>query len=345
MEVKQLEEFLRIKGEPSFRFKQICQAIFKDSIDSFLKISTISKDLRNQLKEKINILPFKEVKVLVSRNKDTFKALLELEDGEIIETVLLSPQKGTWSACLSVQVGCALGCAFCATGQMGFKRNLSADEVASQALFWRQYFKKNKLKGQFSNIVYMGMGEPFLNWKNVKESLKTLIDDRLFDFGRRNIAVSTAGIIPEMEKFAKEFPQVNLAVSLHFADDTKRNLYMPINKKYGLSNLKNFLQNYFETNTRKVFIEYILLKDINDTPEDALKLATFLKSIGKMQMIHVNLICYNSTEGGFASVSKEIVQRFKADLKQEKIHCTIRKSLGDDIKGACGQLAEAKKRD
>lgn len=339
MNIKKLEEFLVEKKEPSFRFKQICQAIFKDGIDSFSEISTISKDLRNQLEKEFKILPFKEKQVLVSKKKDAFKALLELEDGNVIETVLLSPQEGHWSACISSQVGCPLGCLFCATGKGGFKRNLSADEIASQALFWRQYLKKNKIAGQFSNLVYMGMGEPFLNWENVKESLKTLIDERLFDFGRRNIAVSTVGIVEGMREFAKDFPQVNLAISLHFADDQKRTQYMPINKKYNLTDLKNFLQDYCRTNTRKVFVEYVLLSGINDGSEDALKLAQFLKSIGKMQMIHVNLIRYNSIGGELKSVSSETARRFKDDLKKEKIHCTIRKSMGEDIQGACGQLA------
>jgi 23S rRNA (adenine(2503)-C(2))-methyltransferase len=342
MEVKKLEKFLKVRKEPDFRFKQICKAIFKDSIDLFSEISTVSKELRGQLEEELKILPFKKSRVLVSKNKDALKALLELEDGELIETVLMAPKEGHWSACVSTQVGCALGCAFCATGKGGFKRNLSVDEITSQVLFWKQYLRKNKIAGQFLNIVYMGMGEPFLNWENVKESLEILIDERFFDFGRRNIAVSTAGIVPGMQKFAEDFPQVNLALSLHFADDEKRDLYMPINKKYNLSDLKAFLQNYFKTNTRKVFIEYILLAGINDSTEDALKLALFLKSIGKMQMIHVNLICYNSVKGEFKTSSRETVQRFKEDLKQEKIHCTIRKSLGDDIQGACGQLAGKK---
>ncbi len=339
MNIKELEKFLTEKNEPSFRFKQICQAIFKDGIISFSEISTVSKNLRSQLNKKFKILPFKGSKVLISKEKNAIKALLKLEDDSLIETVLLSPQEGHWSACISSQVGCPLGCLFCATGKGGFKRDLTADEITSQVLFWRQYLKTNKLTGQFSNIVYMGMGEPFLNWDNVKESLNILIDEKFFDFGRRNIVVSTVGIVEVMEKFAQDFPQVNLALSLHFANDTKRELYMPINKKYGLNDLKNFLQNYFKTNTRKVFIEYILLKDINDSQEDVLKLANFLKSIGKMQLIHVNLIRYNSIGGELNASSKETAQKFKEALKTERVHCTIRKNMGNDIQGACGQLA------
>ena len=339
MNPKKLEKFLIEKGEPSFRFKQICQAIFKDGLDSFLDISNISKNLRSQLEKEFKIFPFKETKVLISRDKNAIKALLKLKDDNLIETVLLSPQEDHWSACISSQIGCPLGCLFCATGKSSFKRDLTSNEITSQVLFWRQYLQKNKLAGKFTNIVYMGMGEPFLNWENVKESLDILIDERFFDFGRRNIAISTVGIVKEMKEFTRDFPQINLALSLHFTDDIKREFYMPINKKYGLNDLKNFLQNYFKTNTRKVFIEYILLKGINDTQEDVLKLAKFLKSAGKMQLIHVNLIHYNSIDGELKSSSKETAQKFKEALKQEKVHCTIRKNMGNDIQGACGQLA------
>jgi 23S rRNA (adenine2503-C2)-methyltransferase len=339
MDIKKLEDFLKREGEPAFRLGQICKGIFSDVNFSFLDISTISKSLREKLNDEIAILPFATSEILVSRDENAIKALLELEDGNLIETVLLSPREGTWSACISSQVGCALNCAFCATGRAGFKRDLSSDEITSQILFWRQYLLKNNIKGQFSNIVYMGMGEPFLNWENVKESLKILIDEKFFNFASRNIAVSTVGVIENMEQFAKEFPQVNLAISLHFADDKKRDQYMPINKKHGLSDLRNFLREYFQLTNRKVFIEYILLNGINDKREDALKLAVFLKSIGKMQMLHVNLIRYNSIGEKLSSSSKEVAREFKNILESERVPCTIRKSMGEDIQGACGQLA------
>lgn len=342
MDIKKLEEFLKEKGEPAFRFKQICKAVFEDVALSFSDISTISKNLRVELEENLQILPFTKSDVLVSRDGRAIKALLELEDGSAIESVFLSPKEGSWSACVSSQVGCALNCTFCATGKSGFGRDLSSDEITSQVLFWRQYLKKNKLEGQFSNVVYMGMGEPFLNWENVKDSLNVLIDEKFFNFASRNIAVSTAGIVEGMEKFAKDFPQVNLAVSLHFADDKKRDVHMPVNKKHGLSDLRNFLRSYFESSARKVFIEYILLGGVNDTKEDAEKLGVFLKSIGKMQLLHVNLIRYNSIGGEFIPSSKESAREFKNNLEKMNVPCTIRKSMGEDIQGACGQLAGKK---
>lgn len=339
MDVRKLADFLKKEGEPAFRFKQICKGVFEDGISSFLDISTISKVLREKLDNEIPVLPFSPSEILVSRNKNTIKALLKLEDGNLVETVLLSPKEGSWSACISSQVGCALKCAFCATGKAGFTRDLSSDEITSQVLFWKQYLLKNNLPGQFSNIVYMGMGEPFLNWENVKESLEILIDEKFFNFASRNISVSTVGIVDTMEKFAEAFPQVNLAISLHFADDKKREQYMPVNKRYGLSDLHSFLKGYFKKSSRKVFIEYILLAGINDKREDAFKLAVFLKSIGKMQMLHVNLIRYNSIGEDLASSSKEVAKTFKETLEAERVHATIRKSMGEDIQGACGQLA------
>lgn len=343
MDLKKLEKLLNEKEEKAFRKKQICKAIFKDAERSFSDISTIPKDLRAFLDKKLEILPFEKRRVLVSEDGRAHKALLKLKDGNFIETVLLSPKEGIWSACISSQVGCALGCAFCATGKCGFVRDLTSDEISSQALFWKQYMKRRELGGYFSNIVYMGMGEPFLNWKNVKESLEILINEENFDFGRRNISVSTSGVVSGMEKFVDDFPQVNLAISLHFADNQKRCKHMPVNKMHNLDEIKVFLQNYFKKSKRKVFVEYILLKDVNDSIFDAKDLARYLRSIGSLQMLHVNLIRYNTTEGDFSSSTKEAAQDFQLTLKKLGIHCTTRKSIGEDIKGACGQLASENK--
>jgi adenine C2-methylase RlmN of 23S rRNA A2503 and tRNA A37 len=301
-------------------------------------------------------------KVLAAKNGQSVKALLKLQDGNLIETVLIAPIPDTWSACISCQVGCPMGCRFCATGKLGLKRNLTAEEITDQILFWRQYLKKlstkdtrcpareaserhqvsktsNQKPQAISTIVYMGMGEPFANWKNVRESLQNLIDPRLFNFGSRSISVSTSGIPEGIEKLAEEFPQVNLALSLHFADDAKRSEVMPINRKNNLEALKKSLQNYFSKTKRKVFLEYVMLEKINDTREDADKLVRFVKSVGKLQLLHVNLIRYNSTGSDFKSSSKERTNIFKEYLLQNHIPVTIRKSLGEEIQGACGQLA------
>ena len=242
-----------------------------------------------------------------------------------------------------------MGCRFCATGKMGFKRNLTAEEITDQILFWRQYLKKFqnskfKIKNYtISNIVYMGMGEPFLNWEEVSKSIKDLTNKKLFGLGSRSLSISTVGIAEGIEKMALEFPQINLAISLHFASDEKRTTYMPINKKDNLESLKQSLKKYFQISKRKVFLEYIMLDGINDSTRDAKMLADYIYSIGNRQLLHVNLIRYNSTpETSVENLhpsSKNQTQFFKKELEKLHISVTIRKSLGEEVQGACGQLA------
>ena len=356
MDIKKLEQFLQENNLPKFRLGQIQKAIFADGVSSFSEITTLSKELREKMEEEMRILSFEVEKVLTAEDGQSIKALLKTVGGDLIETVLISPKPGTWSACISCQVGCAMGCRFCATGKMGFKRNLTTEEITDQVLFWRQYLKRNNIEGSFSNIVYMGMGEPFLNWDNVSESIKNLIDEKIFGFGSRSLSVSTSGIVEGIEKLAMEFPQVNLAISLHFASDKKRDLYMPVNKMDNLESLRNALKQYFETTNRKIFLEYIMLDGINDTALDAKLLADYIYSIGNTHLLHVNLIRYNtitektelnseselSSEGIKNSSSKTRTQLFKQELEKHRVNATIRKSLGEEIKAACGQLAGEK---
>lgn len=404
MNNQKLEQFLWENNLPKFRLGQIQKAIFADGVSSFSEITTLSRDLREKMDKELKILSFEVEKVLVAgparnatqdmaggfvdnsngldeqlennkrhsvadRDGQSIKALLKLEDGNLIETVLISPKPNTWSACISCQVGCAMGCRFCATGKMGFKRNLTAEEITDQILFWKQYLAKN-LKSKIlnpktdsvennqednlipfqnskfeiqnsdvSNIVFMGMGEPFNNWENVSQSIKDLTDEKLFGFGTRSLSVSTSGIASGIEKMASEFPQVNLAISLHFASDKKRDLYMPVNKVDNLESLKIALQKYFEVTKRKVFLEYIMLEGVNDSALDAKMLAQYLHAVGNMQLLHVNLIRYNATSADLKPSSKTRTQLFKKELEKYFINATIRKSLGEEIKGACGQLA------
>ncbi|MEI7425296.1 MAG: 23S rRNA (adenine(2503)-C(2))-methyltransferase RlmN [Candidatus Moraniibacteriota bacterium] len=335
MQIENLKKILIENGEPKFRLSQIQKAIYQDGIASFSEISTIPKNLRELLENKIKILSFDVKKVLISSDGLSLKALLVLTDGNEIETVLLSPMPGKWSVCISSQVGCSLNCSFCATGKNGFQRNLTAEEISDQVLFWRQHLKENKL----TNIVYMGMGEPFLNWDEVKKSLHDLVDKNLFAFGSRSISISTAGIPAGINFLAEEFPQINLAISLHFATDEKRNQFMPINKKYNLEELKKALQDYFTKTRRQVFVEYVMLSGINDNEEDAYALSTYLKSIGNRQLLHINLIAYNETGKEFMPSSGNKMHLFKNYLEKGGMSVTIRKSLGQEVTGACGQLA------
>ncbi len=352
MNIEKLEKFLQEKGEPKFRLEQIKRAVFRDGVSSFEEIFTLPKVLRKGLDENLKILSFEKEKVLAANDGQSVKALLKLSDGSFLETVLISPKPGDWSVCVSTQVGCAMGCRFCATGKMGFVRNLTAEEISDQVLFWRQYLKTQnaKLKSQngdlkliencdVSDVVYMGMGEPFNNWDEVSKSIRILIDKDLFAFGSRSISVSTSGLVDGIEKMADEFPQVNLAISLHFADDKKRDEFMPVNRKNNLEKLKEALEKYFQKTKRKIFIEYILLEGINDGQEDADNLARYLKSIGNSHLLHVNLIRYNTTSGDLQSSSGNRTHKFKEYLLERGITATIRKSLGEEIQGACGQLA------
>lgn len=338
MDINKLKKILAERKQPKFRLKQILKAIYQDGSSSFLEIKELPKDLADALNGEVEILPFQLEKILKSEN--SFKALLKLKDGNFIETVLISPKPGNWSACISSQVGCPLGCKFCATGQLGLKRNLTAEEISSQVLFWRQYLKRMRI-GDVSNIVYMGMGEPFLNWDNVSRSLQMLIDKDLIGFGSRSISVSTAGVCEGITKLAKEFPQVNLAISLHFADNKKREQFMPINKKHNIFDLKESIQDYLKTTGRKVFIEYLMLDGINDSKKDVDDLIKFIKSMKDSYLLHVNLIRYNLTSELLKPSSKNKTQEFKKYLEDNGINVTIRKSLGEEIKAACGQLAGA----
>lgn len=335
MQIENLKKILTENGEPKFRLSQIQKAIFQDGIANFSEISTIPKNLRELLENKIKILSFDVEKVLISKDGLSLKALLELTDGNKIESVLLSPIAGKWSVCISSQVGCSLNCSFCATGKNGFQRNLTAEEISDQVLFWRQYLKETKL----TSIVYMGMGEPFLNWDEVKKSLHNLLDKNLFAFGSRSISISTAGIPTGINFLAEEFPQINLAISLHFATDEKRNQFMPINKKYNLEELKKALRDYFSKTKRQVFVEYVMLSGVNDSEEDAYALSTYLKSIGNRQLLHINLIAYNETGKEFVPSSGNKMHLFKSYLEKGGMGVTIRKSLGQEVFGACGQLA------
>jgi 23S rRNA (adenine(2503)-C(2))-methyltransferase len=339
MDIEKLEVFLGENSLPKFRFGQIVKAIFQDAVSDFSEITTLSKELREKIASKLELLCFGVEKVLTAEDKQSIKALLRLKDNSLIETVLISPKPGIWSACISCQVGCAMGCRFCATGKLGFTRNLTTEEITDQVLFWRQYLKKNKIEGNFSNIVYMGMGEPFNNWKNVSQSVILLTDENVFGFGSRSLSISTSGISEGIERMANEFPQVNLAISLHFASDEKRDRFMPVNKKDNLEKLKIALKKYFTITNRKVFLEYIMLDCINDTALDAKNLSDFIYAIGNTHLLHMNLIRYNSTSENLKPSSKTRTQIFKQELEKYNINATIRKSLGDEIKAACGQLA------
>ena len=338
MDAAKLKTYLESKGQPAYRAGQVLKAVFQDGVASYRDITSLPAALREHLEEAVPIQTEAAESVQVSADGTAYKAVLRLRDGLKVETVLMSPKPGHWTACISSQVGCALKCDFCATGLMGLRRNLTAEEIADQVLFWRQYIRKGALPVSLSNIVYMGMGEPFQNMEAVTDSIRALTDPALFALGQRHIAVSTAGLAPGIEEFGRRFRQVHLALSLHAANDALRTKLVPINKSYPLARLRQALQEYFKLSTQKVFIEYVLLEGENDGSEHAKQLADYLKSVGHRERLHVNLIVFNPTDTPHAPSRREAARRFRDALTARGIHATIRKNLGQEIEGACGQL-------
>lgn len=332
MDVVKLQNFLKEQQLPGYRLNQILRAIFKQAVGDWQEVIVLPKKLRRELASKIPILSFSIERVLISKDKKSKKALLVLKDGLKIETVLLNSKPGLWSCCASTQVGCAMGCLFCATGKMGFKRDLTTEEITDQVLFWKH-------RAKLTHVVYMGMGEPLANKENVFESLKVLISPDYFGIGQRNISVSTSGFVLGISELAKIFPQINLAISLHAPTDQLRSLLMPMNQKYPLDKLIGELKKYFQITNRKVFLEYILLSGINDGTVQVRQLVDLINKIGSRYLLHVNLIVYNQTDCSYKTPAREVIQRFKNDLEKLGVSVTIRKSLGQEIVAACGQLA------
>ncbi len=339
MNSKKINSLVKHYDLPKFRIRQFNDAFFKQNIHSFELIKTLPKSLRTILNVNEQVLTVTPHKLFSSKSKKAYKALLRLHDDALIETVLLNPKPGLWSCCISSQVGCGLGCTFCATGSMGLIRNLTEEEITDQVLYWQMSDILKSLGAKLNNIVYMGMGEPFCNKKAVFASLNELMTPSTFNIGARHISVSTAGIAPVIKEFADAFPQVNLALSLHAPDNAGRQKLMPINKPYPLEKLKNALDYYLDKTNRKVFFEYILIDHQNDSISIAKQLASFIKSINKNHLIHINLILYNKTDKNYMESQKSISTQFKHYLLKHGVSTTIRKNLGRDINGACGQLA------
>lgn len=338
MDLIRLQESLRGLKAPSYRLEQVRRAVFVDAVASYAEATTLPVSLCAALEEAAPLLSLRPREVRVSADGRCRKALLELSDGRLIETVLLRPSPRRWTTCLSSQVGCALRCTFCATGLMGLGRDLTPEEITDQVLFWRQTMRREGLAGVPDNVVYMGMGEPFAAYESVALSLKALMDQRQFAIGARHISVSTAGIAPKIESFGRDFPQVNLALSLHAAEDRLRARLVPLNKAYPLARLAQALKVYLVLSSRKVFLEYVLLRGDNDRPADAERLIEYVKSIGPRERLHVNLIVFNPTDTPHEPSSEAEAWAFHARLRSAGLAATVRQNLGRDIQGACGQL-------
>jgi len=344
MNLEKLEK--NLKDKPAFQLRQAKETVFKNLIGDWLDATNLPRDLRQKLNQEC---PLKiDAEIFVSDDKNTVKALITLSDGLKIETVLMRyeggpphsrearPKGSRNTVCVSSQVGCPLGCLFCATDRMGFKRNLGTEEIIEQVLFFARYLKKEN--ECISNVVFMGMGEPFLNYDNVIKAARIINNQKEgFGIGSRHVSISTIGITGGIEKLSEDPLQINLAISLHAANNELRSKIVPANKKYSIEKIMASVKKYLAKTGRKVMFEYIMIKGLNDSPNHAKELATLVKKLDK-KLYMVNLISYNRT-GIFDASAQETIKKFKDILRKEGIEVTQRYKFGQDIKAACGQLA------
>ena len=324
----ELEAFLISLGMKRYRANQVYQWLYQKGAASFDEMTNLSKEERTALNEKVYISSLILIKKQTASD-GTEKYLFELEDGNRIESVLI-PDEKRLTLCISTQVGCSMGCRFCLTGKGGLKRNLEAHEIVDQALA-----VKGLLNKRITNIVLMGMGEPLANYDNTIAALKILLDEKALNFSSRKITLSTAGLIPQIDKLGKEGVKVNLAISLNAATDDVRSKIMPINKKYPIKELIACCKRFPLPKRRRITFEYVMLKDINDTKEDAERLCKLLKGVP----CKVNLIPFNEYEGcEFKKPDEKSVERFRGILIEHHIMSITRKSKGAEISAACGQL-------
>src|SRR3989344_5541865 len=389
MNNEQLEEIILKNGFSAFRVKQAKKSVFARLIADWDEASDLPADLRGLLKDKIAISEIAPIAREESAKRDAIKTLFKTHDGFFIEAVLMKHDRsrhtttapfsafagGRRTVCVSSQVGCAMNCSFCATGKLGFQRNLTAGEITDQVLYFARWLKDKK--EAVTNVVYMGMGEPFNNYDNVMESVRILNDKDGLNLGARHISISTCGVAAGIKKFADEKSQinpvrnshetlsrmfaktkphlssnqaegrsvsngVNLAISLHAPTDEIRSKIMPVNLAYPLKKLMPAIADYVEKTRRKVMFEYILLGGVNDSDKCARELAGLMKG---NKLYHINLIKYHQTFAKgesmptFRASSQEQMRRFFDILKKSGVSCTFRVSFGEDISGACGQLA------
>ena len=319
-------------SEKPFRAKQIYEWLHKKQADSFQEMTNLSVSLREKLERNCQIVSLKVLEVQTSKLDGTQKYLFALPDGNVVESVLMKYHHGN-SVCISSQVGCKMGCRFCASTIGGWTRNLLPSEMLDQV------YKIQKLsKERVSNVVVMGTGEPLDNYDNLLRFIRMLSDEKCLHISQRNITVSTCGIVPRMYDLAQEHLQITLAISLHASNQQKREQLMPIARKYSLDELMKACRNYFEKTGRRLTFEYSLVGGENDSQEDAEELAHLIKGLN----CHVNLIPVNPIkERSYVQSDKKVIANFQNKLEKYQINVTIRREMGRDIDGACGQLRKS----
>jgi 23S rRNA (adenine2503-C2)-methyltransferase len=328
MTIKEMETFFETIGEKKFRAKQVFSWLYKGVYD-FAEMTDLSKELREKMEESAFIEKLEIIDLQISQKDGTRKYLFRLTDGNTVESVYLKYKYGN-SVCLSSQAGCRMGCTFCASAIGGLQRNLSASEMIDQILTIEK-----DVEERVSHFVVMGTGEPFDNYDNLIRFITLANAKEGLNIGSRNITVSTCGLIPGIRDFAKDMPQVNLAISLHASNDRVRERLMPISKRYPMTELLEAAKWHAEKTGRRVTYEYALIKDVNDSDKHMKELASKLRG----SLCHVNLISLNQvTESEFKGSGRVVAEQFKAGLEAAGIQTTIRREMGDDIDAACGQL-------
>lgn len=328
---------------PAYRMKQVEEGIFSEA-KSWEDLRGLPADMRAALTAKIPWMTVHSETVQESHKKDTFKAALTVEGG-VIESVLMLNRREQWTICVSSQLGCAMRCTFCATGKMGLTRNLTEDEIVDQYRFWSAFLRdRPELPSRISNVVYMGMGEPLANYDAVKRSLQILLKQT--DLGETRITVSTVGVLPRLEQILtdKEWPHVKLAVSLHSADPVTRKEIVPTSYDDFLPKLEEWTKQYLRilgNRRHHLTFEYVMLKDVNDSPRHAELLAKLVKRAGA---IKVNLIPYNFTDSVYTCSTDNAIETFLKILEDEGVIATRRRTMGEDIAAACGQLIVLKQK-
>lgn len=319
-------------GEKPFRAKQLYEWMHVKLADDFDEMTNLSKNFRQKLKENCTLTALKKVEVQISKIDGTRKYLFALSDGNVVESVFMRYHHGN-SVCISSQVGCKMGCRFCASTIGGWTRNLTSAEMLDQI------YQIQKDSGErVSNVVVMGTGEPLDNYDSLLRFIRMLSDDKGLNISQRNITVSTCGIVPKMYELAEEKLQITLALSLHASSQEKREELMPIANKYSLDEVLDACRNYFEKTGRRITFEYSLVGGKNDSEEDAQRLAELIKGLN----CHINLIPVNPIkERNFVRSEMKVILNFKNKLEKYQINVTIRREMGQDIDGACGQLRKS----
>jgi len=328
-----LKEELVSLGEKGFRAEQIFKWLYVDKVKSFDEMTNLSLELRNKLKENYNICDFSIERKLVSKD-GTIKYLFGLGDGNAIESVLMQYKYGK-SVCVSTQIGCKMGCKFCASTGALFVRSLTSGEIIEQIIKIEQETGET-----VSNVVFMGIGEPMDNFENVMNAIGILNNQKGINIGARHISVSTSGVVPKIKEFADKDVQCTLSISLHSANNKTRSSMMPVNNAYPIEELMDACKYYMDKTNKRISFEYALARDNNDNLKDAEELVNLLKTkLGYLNLIHVNLIPINKIENGnYDQSSLENIMKFRDYLNDHGITATIRRELGSDISAACGQL-------